>query len=817
MIDAEAVKQKMEGRWGEIFRRHIKAGKPAGEDGWFSTHCPFHDDTTPSFSYNERTGAWTCHAGCGQGDGFGFLERIEGWEYRRALEKLAEMVGMDGSDDNEYGGNLTLEKYCQAKGFTPEVLEKVFGIQEMSNGGLLMPYRDEDGNLLRNRCRWSMDRRPVWTKAGKGITALYGLWKLSVMKEKGDSLVLVEGESDTQTLWRHGIPSLGVPGATSFKKEWTKKLDGFLKVVLFREPGLSGDTFVTHTSQRLRQGGFTGEIREFSLDGYKDPNELHLAYLDKPDEFKAVFEEALAGAEPVEVDLEEPKEEEKDAAEDKEGKPRIEASRKSLTYQMDAGWDALTARNADTPRIFKRSGILTHIEEGDYGPRLAAMTQDAFRNELEWDAEWYAIRTKDGAEFEVPAYPPRDVVQGMMAYVRPPVPRIQRIALSPTFDRDGNLITEPGYHESAELYYEPTCEVPPVSEEVSVFEREAAYRVIAEDLLGEFPFVTDSDRAYAIAALILPFVRHMIPGPTPLHVIDAVSGPGTGKTLLADCTALIATGSPAQTIAEGRDEDEWRKRITSILIDAAPVVLIDNVQRKLYSSALSAAITARVWRDRILGKSEMIDLPVECMWLATGNAVRSSSEIARRTIKIKLDARMEQPWLREGFRHPELRAWVLKNRGRLVHTVLTLVQAWVAEGRPMGAQTLGMFEQWAHTLGGILDVAGVRGFLTNLQDIYKEMDEETSMWRDFVREWWQRFGENAKTSGDLYVMALEKDLLAPVLGDGNERSQKIRLGKALSQQAGRYFLDYRIVETVGDKHNRTKGYRLERHREEDPW
>jgi putative DNA primase/helicase len=39
---------------------------------------------------------------------------------------------------------------------------------------------------------------------------LYGLWRLEKIRRVG-WVVLVEGESDTQTLWIHGIPALGIP------------------------------------------------------------------------------------------------------------------------------------------------------------------------------------------------------------------------------------------------------------------------------------------------------------------------------------------------------------------------------------------------------------------------------------------------------------------------------------------------------------------------------------------------------------------------------------------------------------------------------
>ena len=48
-------------------------------------------------------------------------------------------------------------------------------------------------------------------------------------------------------------------------------------------------------------------------------------------------------------------------------------------------------------------------------------------------------------------------------------------------------------------------------------------------------------------------------------------------------------------------------------------------------------LTATQWRGRRLGKSEIVDVPNDATWVATGNNVELSDEIARRTIPIRLD------------------------------------------------------------------------------------------------------------------------------------------------------------------------------------
>ena len=83
-------------------------------------------------------------------------------------------------------------------------------------------------------------QRFTWKKGSK--TILYGLWRLKQYTD--DYIVLVEGESDAQTLWYYGVQAIGVPGASNFKEEYKYLLDGFKVVYIQDEEDQGGETFV---------------------------------------------------------------------------------------------------------------------------------------------------------------------------------------------------------------------------------------------------------------------------------------------------------------------------------------------------------------------------------------------------------------------------------------------------------------------------------------------------------------------------------------------------------------------------------------------
>jgi putative DNA primase/helicase len=244
-----------------------------------------------------------------------------------------------------------------------------------------------------------------------------------------------------------------------------------------------------------------------------------------------------------------------------------------------------------------------------------------------------------------------------------------------------------------------------------------------DDLLGDFPFRSDADRAHAVALFLLPFVRDLIDGPTPLHIIEA-STPGTGKSLLADVLLRPSVGRQIGRLGQPGDEDECRRTLTLLFREAPSAIVIDNITQPLNSGTLALALTTEVWTDRLLGKSATVRLPVRCGWVATGNNPVLSTEMARRSARIRLDADLERPWQRGGFRHPNLIAWAQDHRADLVWAALVLVRHWMMAGAQAATATLGSFEQWADVLGGVLAATGVDGFLGNLDALYEAADIE---------------------------------------------------------------------------------------------
>jgi hypothetical protein len=91
-------------------------------------------------------------------------------------------------------------------------------------------------------------------------------------------------------------------------------------------------------------------------------------------------------------------------------------------------------------------------------------------------------------------------------------------------------VSAPGYDAGSRLWLENNVEadVP----ETPTPDQVAEAKALLAELVCDFPFVDDGAKANGLALLLLPYVRPLITGPTPLHLIKrrppAPARPGTG-------------------------------------------------------------------------------------------------------------------------------------------------------------------------------------------------------------------------------------------------------------------------------------------------
>jgi len=457
-------------------------------------------------------------------------------------------------------------------------------------------------------------------------------------------------------------------------------------------------------------------------------------------------------------------------------------------------------QNPAHPVLYVRAGALARVIVDENGrATIETVERGALLAILADVADWVAVSSK--GEFLDRDVPLSLVLALLNQASWPGLPILEGVATHPVFGRNGELHDRPGYDPQTRIYNAASVQLGNTEPTPDAVQN--AVRLFVGELLLDFPFVDQASRAHALALALLPVCRYMIDGATPLHLISAPTH-GAGKSLLAECALLPAYGREPAATPEARSSEEWGKLLTSVIMAGSQVVFLDNVARPLEGSGMATALTQSHWSDRLLGVNRTIDAPIRNIWLATAKNPVTSPEIARRCCLIRIDPNMEHPEDRTGFKHPHLKRWIREHRAELLSAAICLVRNWVAKGRPLWkGQRKGSYEAWGEVMGGILDAAGVAGFLANEQ-VMRESAPETVAMIAFVEAWHSQFGERHVSAKDLWPIAGTPDdekerekadfqnLLAGLLGDRNERSRRTKLGTILRKNIDAVFAGFKI-------------------------
>jgi hypothetical protein len=381
--------------------------------------------------------------------------------------------------------------------------------------------------------------------------------------------------------------------------------------------------------------------------------------------------------------------------------PEIELSDGNLLGIIEQAEEAILA--ASDQRLFQRGGKVVHLLRIECKETTRGITREAgsliiepampecICLEMARTARY--LKWNKGAKAYLPADPPKKYAQFMAAQDELPFRVLLGTIETPTLRPDGSILQKHGYDEDSALYFDSPIDFPPIPENPSMEDAAEAWARI-NDLLDDFPFVDDSAKAVAIAAILTALVRRSLPA-APMFIFDAPS-PRSGKTLLTRVTARIATGrDPAMQTYTGDDEED-RKRIVASLVAGDAVVSYDNVTKALHTNAtLCQALTQTQIDDRWLGTMFMVRVPSCTTFLATGNnIVVSGKDLCTRVLKCRIDAGMEKPEERE-FDY-DLLDIIGERRAELVVAALTIMRAYIVASRPrqVGLKQWGGYEEW---------------------------------------------------------------------------------------------------------------------------
>jgi hypothetical protein len=346
--------------------------------------------------------------------------------------------------------------------------------------------------------------------------------------------------------------------------------------------------------------------------------------------------------------------------------------------------------------------------------------------------------------------------------------QIEGILRAPSLRPDGSLIEDAGYDAATGYFYSPDGEFPPVPAEPNLDEARAALEVL-RDVLCDFPFVSDDDEAIALSLVLSLVGRPAMRGQVPLHAFIAPKA-GTGKGLLANTLSIMATGgATVPTSASGKGETEWGKTIYAFARQGREAVFLDNVRRRLDSAVIDMALTTGGLGERVLGGSEAMDCALRAVWYTSGNGMRLGGDLPRRTLVCLMDAKVEHPEARSGFRH-ELPDYAHERWRETRVAALTILRAYHCARRPAhGRKAIGSFGDWDRLVRGALLWVGAGDPEGQRDRTIKDADEEGETWGELFEAWHAVHGDAWLKLSDVIIGGIPKGTSTPA--EQHEQSQ----------------------------------------------
>lgn len=385
-----------------------------------------------------------------------------------------------------------------------------------------------------------------------------------------------------------------------------------------------------------------------------------------------------------------------------------------LHEQGDAAVRALAA----DPELYQQAGHLVRVvrvdpscatpDRPDGTPEIRRVEVETLREQLSRYAMWEKFHAKDQTWHRCdppPAVAAAVRKRGQWFGIRP----LEAITESPALRPDGSILSTPGYDAPTRVLYLPTQTFPGVRERPT---REHARRALEalQEPFAEVPFERPEHLFVPVAALLTILARPAIRGAVPAFGFNSPVA-GAGKSLVVQVISAIATGRWSEPNTYPADPVELEKSLGAEALSGAPIIDFDNIEDPVEGGPLLKAITAKdKVRLRVLGMSAKISARWRAVVLLGGVGLVIGRQMSRRVLLATIAPREERPELRTGFKHPDLAAWALEDRGRLLAGGLTLMRAFMlamAEGedRPATA-TLGSFEDWSRLVAQAIVWAG---------------------------------------------------------------------------------------------------------------
>lgn len=500
------------------------------------------------------------------------------------------------------------------------------------------------------------------------------------------------------------------------------------------------------------------------------------------------------------------------------GRPVLQYRANNLPDCLDAVLGTFVSQSDPLEKIYYQGGsnqwLCRILRSNDRAETIEILDHDKLKNSIDKKMSFYKL-VGESKKME-PIDCPLPLSKHILSESRwPSLSPLKGISNIPLLQSDGSISAAPGYDEESQFILEFNPDDFKLIEDPTKEDALKALEVL-KDLIKESEFKTEVDRAGALAMFLTAISRRLYDR-APLFAIDATR-PGIGKGTLIDMVTTILTGnrSSGTLITFSPDEEEFRKKILSTLIEGLPILNIDNVKDgELGGATIESALTNSVHKDRFLGASKNVHVSTQIVWTANGNNIRLSKDLQRRSIIIKLDSNVANLDQRKfSMSDHELENHLRINRSKLVSAALTVVQAFILEAPQMDwPKPLSSFAHWDSIVRRSLLWLGQEDPVKT-QEQFKDEDDGESTLSVLMTAWYTEHNNHGITLKDLmavtapsqYGKTEDQSALEEALKDicFDYRSQTFntsRLKKYLADNKGNMAGPYKLLRTDEKRRN----------------
>lgn len=372
---------------------------------------------------------------------------------------------------------------------------------------------------------------------------------------------------------------------------------------------------------------------------------------------------------------------------------------------------------------------------------------------------------------------------------------LKAVSLTPLVTKSGEIKSTCGYDHETEIFYHfnekwPACE--------SDFSKESALKALELLIrpISQFPFASNADRSVYLAAILTSYTKLFVTN-KPLFGISA-NAAGSGKSMLSDMIGIQLGLENLPAMNWGKTEEESEKRLTSKMLLGDSVILIDNIERTLTSETLCSYLTQSHITVRILGKSQVANLPTTSLILANGNNLTIMGDLNRRTLISSLKVHCERPEQRVFDFSPK--EFCIENRVQLVNSALIILSSYIRNGSPkQNIVPMGSFEDWSNVVRSSLVWLGVADPNIVVEQT-RSKDPETQTLKLVLSLWYEIFNESEIFVNEIRSIFIETDrhnarsvLVDLLLSIANGNDFLRSIGRYLARNEDRLVDDLKIV------------------------